>query len=139
MKKLNELYKKLIDDDVYFFHNSIPNNKSAVIELNSEYGIVVDYSKIDTFADELSVLAHEYGHIKTGSTHRMYSPLELISRHEYRATRYAITMLIPFAALKAALISGICEIWELAEHFEVTEDFIKSAIQTYTDMGVYPF
>ena len=139
MQKLNQLYSKLYEDDIYFFDYRIHGEeKAAVIESNNNYGIFVDYTKIDSFSDELSILAHEYGHIKTGATHRTYSPLELVAKNEYRANKYAVKMLIPISKLKSAFLHGVCETWELAEHFEVTEDFIHTALYIYHCMGLLP-
>lgn len=40
---------------------------------------------------------------------------------------------MPFDKLLAAFRMGITELWELAEHFGVTEDFIKKAYALYEE------
>ena len=40
---------------------------------------------------------------------------------------------VPFDKLLAAFRMGITELWELAEHFGVTEDFIKKAYALYEE------
>ena len=42
-------------------------------------------------------------------------------------------MLIPADELKDAFIHGITEPWELAEYFNVTEDYIQKAYRYYKD------
>ena len=49
----------------------------------------------------------------------------------YNNELYAIKKLIPKDELKNAADSGITEVWELAEYFNVTEDFVKRAIYIY--------
>ena len=92
--------------------------------------IVMDSSKIPTSAEEKVILAHEVGHCETGAFYDENS-LELRSRCEYRADKWAVKMLIPKDSLSQALKSGITRTWELAEHFGVTEEFILKACRLY--------
>lgn len=92
--------------------------------------IVMDSSKIPTSAEETVILAHEVGHCETGAFYDENS-LELRSRCEYRADKWAIKILIPKENLAKTLESGITQSWELAEHFGVTEEFILKACRLY--------
>ncbi len=92
--------------------------------------IVMDSSKIPTSAEEKVILAHEVGHCETGAFYDENS-LELRSRCEYRADKWAVKMLIPKDSLSQAFKSGITRTWELAEHFGVTEEFILKACRLY--------
>ena len=92
--------------------------------------IVMDSSKIPTSAEEKVILAHEVGHCETGAFYDENS-LELRSRCEYRADKWAVKMLIPKDSLSQAFKSGIIRTWELAEHFGVTEEFILKACRLY--------
>lgn len=80
-------------------------------------------------------MAHEAGHIMTGSMHRLSSPFELIGRHEYRAEKWAIKKLVPRDELDKALKRGCVELWEIAEHFNVTPQFMAKAISYYRRVG----
>ena len=44
--------------------------------------------------------------------------------------------LIPFEELQEAFSNGVIERWELAEYYEVTEDFIDTVIQVYQNEGL---
>ena len=52
-------------------------------------------------------------------------------RHENQANRWAIQTLIPVDDLDEAVAEGCTEVWELAERFGVTEEFMKKAVCLY--------
>lgn len=80
-------------------------------------------------------LAHEIGHCETLAFYNAYSPLEIRERHESRANRWAVSKLVPVRELTEALKNGINEIWDLAEFFNVTEDFMRKAIEIHRARG----
>lgn len=100
---------------------SMPNN------------IGVDKSKMENRQELNTCLAHELGHCMTGSFYNIHSKFDLREKHEYRANKWAIQKFVPFDKLLAAFRMGITELWELAEHFGVTEDFIKKAYVLYEE------
>lgn len=59
------------------------------------------------------------------------TPLWLRKKYERAADKWAIKKLIPKDELEAAFQKGITEVWELAEYFEVTEDFVRKAAKEY--------
>ncbi len=95
--------------------------------------IALDVDKLKNSADEKVHLAHEIGHLETGSFYNVYSPLDLRSRHETRADRWAIKKLIPQGELEKAVNGGIKDIWELAEYFGVPHDFMEKALYYYNN------
>lgn len=76
-------------------------------------------------------LSHELGHCVTGSFYNIYAAVDNRRRHENRADKWAIHQLIPVDLLDDAIAGGCTEVWELAEHFGVTEDFIRKAVCCY--------
>lgn len=93
--------------------------------------IALDTAKMQTTAEHKSILAHELGHVETGSFYNIYSPFDLRAKQERRADKAAIRMLIPFKRLLSAMRSGCWEVWQLAEHFDVTEELINKALTLY--------
>ena len=57
-------------------------------------------------------------------------------RHENRSDKWAIQMLIPVEALDDAIAEGCTEVWELAERFQVTEEFVRKAVCFYVHGNV---
>ncbi len=76
-------------------------------------------------------LAHEIGHCETLAFYNAYSPLEVREKHEKKADRWAASKLVPVRELTDALMHGVREIWDLAEFFNVTEEFMLKAIEIH--------
>ncbi len=79
-------------------------------------------------------LAHELGHCETGAFYSLDSAAETRGRCENRANRWAIKTLVPADELLSALQGGITDLWALAEHFDVTEDFMSKAVDYYKNL-----
>ena len=86
---------------------------------------------MDGDAVEKVHLAHELGHCMTGSFYSRHTAVDSRQRHENRADKWAVNHLIPVDQLDDAIAAGYTEIWELAEHFGVTEDLAKKAVCYY--------
>lgn len=94
--------------------------------------VLMDYSLIESGANEKVHLAHELGHCATGSFYNPYTTLNNRKKHENKADKWAIEQLISAEALDAAVADGHTEIYDLAEYFGVTEDFMRKAVCWYT-------
>lgn len=97
--------------------------------------IGLDPIEITTQAEENVHLAHEIGHCANGAFYNPYSNLDVREKHEQTANRWAVKKLVPKSELVALLKKGF-ERWELAEHFEVTEEFIVLAEHLYFEVGM---
>lgn len=95
------LYIKIKDKDVIVLNNNLKNQRE--IKLN---------------------LIHELGHFFTGTiyTHKMSSLF--IDKCEYKALKCATTFLMPKEKVAEVIKNGITEIWELAEYFDVPEEWL---------------
>lgn len=105
-----------------------PMEAAESLSIRSEDGIcaiAIDPQRLRGLADEKVKLAHELGHCETGSFYNRFAALDVRQKHEHRADRWAIQKLIPQDALEEAIRCGRRELWELAEHFDVTEDLVR--------------
>ncbi len=127
-----KLYKLAEELDIKLDFFPLPLNKSIAVNLDNRCYIAMDPRAVITPAEERVCLAHEIGHCDTGSFYNIYSPFDLRTKHEQRADKWAINKLIPLCELKAAMKQGCLDTAALADHFSVTEDFIKKAIKYYT-------
>ena len=132
MGKILSLYNELNSAGVKFYHWDLKDGKAATVELGGRYGVFMDFSNIHNSSEELVAVAHEGGHISTGATHKVNSAYDLIAKHEYKADKWAIKALIPVEELDVAVAEGHTGLWDLADYFGVTEDFMRKAVCWYT-------
>lgn len=116
--------------DVYWFDLQTAESLSIISE-DGTCTIAMDPFRLCTVAEEKVKLCHELGHCETGSFYNQYAVLESRQKHENRANRWAYKKLIPKDELMKAWLTGYWEPWELAEYFDVTEDFLRNALEYY--------
>ena len=126
--RLPELYHCAQTNRIPVVRYPMPHCGSMSIQTESGCVIGMDESVCDRGKEELTHLGHELGHCLTGSFYNVYSPFDLRRRHENRADKWAVRTLIPAQALDEAVAEGVCSLWELAEHFSVTEEFMRKAV-----------
>ena len=91
----------------------------------------IDYSKLSGTASEKEIIAHELGHCMKGAFYNRHSKHDIISRHEYRADKWACENLIPQEEMEEAFRQGYVEVWQLAEYFDVPESLVRKAVYIY--------
>lgn len=128
MVELSAIYSEIEEQGIALFTQDIGFADAATIEINGKYGIFLDLSCFDSISKYKAMLAHELGHCATGCTQKVSSPLDLIEKHEYKANKWAVEQYIPFDVLSAALKDGYTERWQLAEYFDMPEQFIQVAL-----------
>ena len=132
--ELLELYDYLLDHNTEIDWFSMEAATSLSIPLSDgACAIALDPCRLHTLEEELVCLAHEGGHCMTGSFYNRYAACDVRQRHENRADKWAIKMLIPKDTLDEAVCAGIITPWDLAERFCVTEEFMRKAIHYYQD------
>ena len=112
------------------------NQSMSVMTEDGRCFVGMDDSVRDGGVQERVHLSHELGHCATGSFYNIHAAIDSRQRHENRANKWAIQALIPVEELDDAIASGCTEVWELAEHFQVTEDFIRRAVCLYVHGNV---
>ncbi len=137
MDNLNELYNLAEEQDIGVISFDLPETQSlSVMDIEGNCYIGIDPFALESYSDEAVHLAHELGHCITGSFYNRYSKVDIRERHEYRANKWAIKKLIPKDELVYAFEHGIIEPWDLADYFNVTEDFIKKAVKLYNEIAI---
>ena len=137
MKTLQEIYriaeqKNIVVDRFALFRREA----LSIMDEDGNCFIAIDPNKIQNTSDERTKLAHELGHCATGAFYNEHSYFDVRQRHENRADKWAVKKLIPVDQLDDAIAHGCTEIWELAERFGVTEDFIRKAVCYYVHGNV---
>lgn len=131
---LEELYDLAQSENIDIYATALPNTQSVSImndDLNCYIGL--DYSLIHSTAEEKRKLAHEIGHCIRGAFYNRHSKLDLISKHEYSADKWACENLLPKEDMLRAFELGYVEVWQLAEYFDVPEELVRKAAWIYFD------
>lgn len=131
-KQTCTLYNLAVENDILIVDLDLHGAPAiSVMDEDCNCCIGIDYQQISDDSRERVVLAHELGHCIKGAFYNRYSPYDIKSRHEYRADVWAIKELVDIDALRYAIELGYTELWELADYFSVTEDFMRKAVEYY--------
>lgn len=137
MRSVLYLYDMANEQNIEVIRYPMEENGSMSIMLeDGSCFIGIDASVCDGDIQERVHMGHELGHCATGSFYNRYSDFDLRQRHENRADKWAIAQLVPVDELDEAVANGCTELWELAEWFGVTEQFIKKAVCYYVHGNV---
>ena len=133
MMGLNELYcfaeKQGITVDCFKLDKK---EALSLMDSNNECYIAIDPFQLSSSQNEKLKLTHELGHCCTGSFYNEYSACDIRQKCENRADRWAIKQLITEEELDEAVANGHTEIWDLADYFDVTEEFMRKTVCLYT-------
>lgn len=130
--ELSELYRLAEQQNIPVLPYPLKENESVSYMSDTGYCYIgMDPYILDNGFQEKTHLVHELGHCITGSFYNKYAAIDNRMRHENQADKWAILNLIPVEALDDAIAQGCTEIWELAERFDVSEDFMRKAICYY--------
>lgn len=131
---LNELYEIAEKSNIRVDEFRLSQDtKSLAVYIDGKYAVALDVSKLKTNADIVAALAHELGHCKTHSFYNINNILDVRTKHEYNADKWACENLLPKDEMLEAFHQGYVEVWQLAEYFEVSENLVKKALWIYFD------
>lgn len=132
MKDIVSLYRYAEKKGIVILRHPLPETLSMSIQTETgDCYVGIDGERICTDRSERVHLSHELGHCVTGSFYNRYAAADLRQRHEIRANKWAIRRVIPRRDFDAAIAEGHTELWDLADHFSVTEDFMRKAVCLY--------
>lgn len=133
--KVERLYKLAEENNIPIDETCPDSLISMSVRLWNGKKIIGLSSDENAAYTKLERLAHEMGHCMTDSFYAGYSPFELRAKHEYKANTWAVNEIVPFPDLCKAVESGMRELWELAEHFGVSQTFMEKAIKLHEQNG----
>lgn len=127
---LDQLYERAWNEGIEI--DEVPMRELRAVSF-PEGWIAIDSSKFESMVELKCELAHEIGHVETGSFYNIYSPYCLKSQCEFRANKRAASILMPYDEVVQALRQGYGTVWALADYFDVTEEFAEMALGIYGD------
>lgn len=129
----NDLYDLADQLGITVLSFPLPNCKSLSLENKDDYYIGIDEKQLESSKEERVHIAHELGHCVTGSFYNEFSPIDNRGKCEATADRWAVRKLVDKDILISLLKSGM-DVWEIAEYFNVTEDFIRKSYYLYFEV-----
>lgn len=90
-------------------------------------------NNIDTNAEKACVLAEEMGHHYTSAGNIIDQTDERNRKQEFRARMWAYNEMIGLMGIVRAFNHGCHNLYEMAEYLDVTEEYLKEALDTYRD------
>lgn len=126
-----ELYAEAERSDVPVMAMPLPKTRSISLCTDRRCYIAIDETAMQTEAELRVHLGHELGHCETGAFYSRYAACDVPQKHENTADKWAIEHLITADALDDAVAAGNTEMWQLAEYFDVTEEFMRKAVCWY--------
>ena len=105
---LDSLYNLTEKEKIKIYDWYIEDANGAYINMNKTNTIALNYDNIDTYTEEKCVLAEELGHYYYDATYSLYcQDLQLISKQERKAKKWAYNVLIPYEDLRRAVKNGL--------------------------------
>ncbi len=130
--ELNKLYDIATRENISIEDFKM-KNKAIIEQIDKEYYIGLNYSKISNSKEEKEILAEELGHYYTNTLYTAnYSNTE-INKREYRAGKWALKTLVPFQKLQDLYAKGARYSYEFAEELGVSEKLIDKAYNYYKE------
>lgn len=128
--ELNKLYSIADKENISIINHKM-ENKAIICEIDKEYYIGLNYSKLSNSCEEKEVLAEELAHYYTDSLYNIHSDKETIRKKELRAKKWICKTLVPPSSLLALHEEGCKYSYEFAEELGVSEDLVNTAFNYY--------
>ena len=128
--ELNKLYSIADKENISIINHKM-ENKAIICEIDKEYYIGLNYSKLSNSREEKEMLAEELGHYYCSALYNINSDKETIRKNEFRARKWAFTTLAPASSLLKLQEEGCKYSYEFAEELGVSEDLVNTAFNYY--------
>lgn len=128
------LERHLESINVLVVERPVQEAKCIVLERGRLVGI--NSGRFQSECERCEALMHEESHFEGGFFYKPYSPYTLREQMEYKANKRMILKRIPEEEVNSLVRDGRGELWELAEHFCVTEEFMLRALLFYKERAV---
>lgn len=137
MNKLKPLETEAQEQNIDIRSANLPTNISGLYYSNGTEKLIALNAALETQAEQACVLAEELGHHYT-SCGNLLTDNEIdntiIQQQELRAKRWATKRLVSIKNILNAYEHGCQSIHDFSEYLDVTEDFFRKSLKTYSEM-----
>lgn len=134
MNKYEYLVEEACKDGIDVYENKFKNNRIKALYID---GNIFMNEKL-TVAEKACHMAEELGHHHT-SYGNIIDVSDIQNRKQERQARlYGYNKIVGLRGIISAFLAGCQNVYEIAEHLHVTEDYLQECINCYREKyGVY--
>lgn len=133
---LEKLYDIVDKEKINVFETKWSTALARIFEIDDNYIIALDKGTIENSLQEREVLAEELGHYYCNALYYINDSSIQKSKCEYRAKKWAYSVLVPLQKLQEKITDGFNNIYDLADYFEVEPEYMNNCLQFYNEIGV---
>ena len=119
-----DMYRIAEKEKIEVLNYNWSNTKARIFEIDNNYYIALNYNQIDNSIEEKEVFAEELGHYYCNALYYINSNKIIKDKCEYRAMKWAYSVLVPLQKLKEKIIQGF-NLYDLADYFNVDYIYVK--------------
>ena len=127
-----DMYKIAENEKIDILNYNWTNTKARIFEIDNNYYIALDSKQINNSIEEKEILAEELGHYYCNALYYLDSDKILKDKCEYRALKWAYSVLVPLQKLKEKIMQGF-NLYDLADYFNVDCEYMNDCIDFYTE------
>lgn len=136
MTDIEKIYTELCESDIEVLNITASNIKAvSMCDEDGDRSVGINEKQFESCEELKSALLHEQGHCEKYAFYNKATPYEVRSRLEYRADKYVAENVITKHDIdKAHKSDGLTEVWEFAEYFGVTVEYMKRIMNIHFHM-----
>lgn len=127
-----DMYKIAENEKIDILNYNWSNSKAKIFEVENKYYIALDNKQITNNIEEKEILAEELGHYYCNALYYIDSDKVQKDKCEFRAMKWAYSVLVPLQRLKEKLTQGF-NLYELADYFNVDSKYMIECINFYAE------
>lgn len=132
---LEKLYDIVDKEKISIFENNWSTALARIFEIDDNYIIALARNNIENSMQEREVIAEELGHYYCNALYYLTDSSLQKSKCEYRAKKWAYSILVPLQILKDKISDGLNSIYDLADYFGVEPEYMNNCLNFYNEIG----
>lgn len=138
MYMVEKLYDIADKEKICILENNWSSVMARIFEIDENYVIALAKNNIESSSQEREILAEELGHYYCNALYYLNDNPTQKAKCEYRAKKWAYSILVPIQILKQKLSDGINNIYDLADYFSIEPKFMRECLDFYRDVNLLP-
>lgn len=132
---LEKLYDIVDKEHINVFENNWSTALARIFEIDDNYIIALARNNIQNSMQEREVIAEELGHYYCNALYYLNDTATQKAKCEYRAKKWAYSILVPIQVLQEKIADGFNNIYDLADYFGVEPEYMNNCLHFYNEIG----